>query len=437
MNKLIFLFLAGVAICGTACNSDRDEVVPSPIPEPPEAAVFADGDTWVPVAPLPAGRAEFGPVDLSESQKALVARQNDFALRLYGEISGGVAGNSVISPVSLNLDLGMLANGACGETLDEMRSILGMEPQMTAGDFNRTNKTLIEGLVSADKTSRISLAGSIWIDNRLEVVKDFVDINCDNYFAGIYRRQLSAVETMDEINSWAEENTEGIINNLLAKPLEDEARMTLANALYFYGSWVDSFDKELTHKAGFLCNSGKSVQADMMVYSKREVEYACSDGCEAVYLPFGNGAYRMSLILPDKDRDIDMFASALTSGMLDRLHAGAGIVENVLMLPKFEVAAETRFRETFDKLGFGRIFGQSADFSGISPARRLFIDDIIQKAVVKVDEEGAEGAAATLVVLDTSAGPDAGPIIFNRPFVFLISEKSTGAILFIGSVKEL
>lgn len=433
MKKITFCLVFVAGLCVVSCSSDDVMKDPEPVICPVEA-VYAEGEDWSPASAKPEARKDYEAISLSSEEKEMIARQNEFALNVFRELSRIREYNTLFSPVSLSLNLSMLANGADGATLEELSAALG-----SSDGLNALNKKLIDGLVSADKTSRISIANSIWVRPEFDLLEEFVRTNCDNYYADIFRRNLSLKATMDEINAWVEENTSGIIKNMLDKPLEDVVPLTLANAVYFYGSWVNSFDKEFTKEESFNNLGGDLSKVEMMRYSQNEIVYSENDFARAAYLPFGNGAYEMTLILPNKDVDFEAAMSSLTveaiNGLQDRKE------DNVIPLsvPKFEVLGDITLKSAMTAVGYGKIFEESADFSRINPQSPLYIGDIIQKSKIKVDEEGAEGAAATLEIMCTSPGPDVEipTMYFNRPFIFLLTEKSSGAILFVGNVKKL
>lgn len=257
---------------------------------------------------------------------------------------------------------------------------------------------------------------------------------CDTYQASIYRRQLDTETTLNEINSWAEKSTGGLINPMIEKPLASNSRMVLANAFYFRGLWATPFDKNDTYKSKFSCLDGTETTVDMMVYPDDTVSYTEGDILTTVYLPFGNGAYNMTFILPNEGVDLETAEATMTAEKLNTLASKAVKQPRALMIPKYSISDETYLRESLKTLGFEKIFSNDAYFPCINPYESLWVDDIIQKSIITVDESGAEGAATTITKMDNAA---AAPIILNRPFIFLISEKSSGAILFVGDVKQL
>ena len=432
MNYPALLLSGGILLSLAACSSDKGEDTPVP----PTDVQFAQGNSWEATQGLPEARTRYEPIPLTEAERTMIVAQNDFALDLFRGLSAESAENTLLSPVSLSLDLGMLSNGAAGRTLADIAVMTGIAGKFSLRNLNTLNRKLIEGLISADRSSRISVANSIWIESGYDVMTDFIEQNRAGYYAAIYRRDLSAVSTMEEINTWIARNTQGIIPSMLSQPFSEETRLTLANALYFYGSWVNSFDKSLTRKAPFTCMDGSLSQVDMMRYSENTVMCAYGEKLRAVYLPFGNKAYQMTFILPDRGVSLQEAKATLTADGLLRLESMKKEQFAPLEIPRFEVKGDLRLKNQLDKMGYGNMFTDKADFSLITPNDRLYVNDILQKAVVKVDEEGAEGAAATLIVMDSNSGMD-DALFFNRPFIFTISETSSGAILFVGDVKTL
>lgn len=430
--SIITIFVISLTVMGmSSCNSDNGvEETPLPV-ETPEIAA---GDSWEATATLPEGRTEYAAIGIGEGDREIIAGQNDFALDLFRELSKADKENSLLSPVSLSLNLGMLANGAAGSTLDELFKMTGVEGENGIARLNSLNKTLMEGLAGADKATELSLANSLWIDSGYDVTDDFIKSNCDNYYASIYRRVLCSDPTKEEINRWADKHTKGIINPLLEKNISDDTRIVLINALYFYGTWANPFNSKETYTSKFTCQDGTKVNADLMVYPEIYFDFAENSLFEAFYLPFGNGAYRMTFLLPKKGVNLETAEAGVTSGELSRLEKNIFRQGGELLVPKFTVRAGGYLEETLGKLGYHNIFSPAADFSGINPEGPLWVDDILQKAEIRVDENGAEGAVSTMTGMDNSVGPR---FAINRPFIFLISEKSSGAILFVGDVKKL
>lgn len=433
MRKLFVTSILASALSLAGCSSEDSA---------PEAGsdtvyIYSDGDTWEPSEPLPDARKDYEAIGLTSDQMNTVDAGNDFALSIFRNISKSETSNSLLSPLSLSLNLGLLANGALGDTYAELAHMTGANPNRGDVDgLGNLNSVLIDGLLSADKSCRISIANSIWIESGFDVLDDFVRNSTDSYRAGIYRRNLDEQSITNEVNSWVGKNTNGVISKLIDRPFSADTRIALANALYFYGSWVHSFDKTLTHKASFSCIDGTVSEVDMMTYSENVVDVAHNDLFRAAILPFGNGAFNIAFILPAKGVSLESAEAAVSAKELRRLESSKRPDCVPLCLPKFEVESDIRLKESIKALGYESIFDTTADFGNINHLTPLWVDDIMQKAVVKIDEEGAEGAAATLTIMDTSAGPDAS-MIFDRPFIFAIYERSSGAILFVGDVKAL
>ncbi len=433
MNYLTLILTGGLIMGLAACGSDNVPDVPG---TETEEIQFAQGDTWEAIEALPEASKTFKSISLSDAERSILSAQNEFALDLFRHLSGDMTANSLLSPVSLSLDLGMLGNGASGKTLADISAMTGLSEGQSQDDLNALNHKLMAGLVSADESSDLSLSNSIWLQKNFEVASDFVEKNCLNYYAGIYRRDLTINSTIAEMNSWIVKNTKGKIPEMLSRPFSDDTHLTLINALFFYGSWVHSFDRNLTSKAKFTCLDGTESQVDMMTYSRNEVTCATGEKLRAVYLPLGNGAYEMTFFLPRDGVSLAEAREALTCEEFGRLAAEKKEQFASLRMPRFDVSGEVRLRDTLNEMGYGNMFTGSADFSRLSPWDGLFVGDILQRSIIKVDEEGATGAAATLIVMDSTSGQD-DSLTFDRPFIFSVTECSTGAILFIGDVKQL
>ena len=373
----------------------------------------------------------------------LAAGNAEFALRLYGVISEK-GGNLFYSPFSISQALAMAYAGARGETETQMADTLHFTlPQAKLHQaFNWLDLELAkrgEGAKGADdKGFRLNIANSLWAQNGFDFQKEFLDTLAENYSSGI--RLVDFVADTENarvtINRWVEEKTENRIKDLLQPGVvNDLTRLILVNAIYFNAAWEHQFPKELTSDAPFNTLDGPPATVKMMHSSEGEgMEYVKGDGYEALDVPYDANELTMTILLPDEGNYI-AFEKSLNARKLDAITATMQPSTVILSMPKFRVESQFSLSDALTKMGMPIAFTDAADFSGMDGRRDLIIQDVIHKAFVDVTEAGTEAAAATAVVMGITSAP-MSPIYFNvdRPFIFLIRDNPTGAILFAGRV---
>lgn len=241
------------------------------------------------------------------------------------------------------------------------------------------------------------------------------------------------------INEWVSDETEGKIEDLIpAGAINALTRLVLANAIYFNAGWQSTFDEDLTEDAAFTLVDGNQKSVPMMSTSDPEsFGYAAGDGYEVVELPYNGGQLSMVIILPEED-GFDVFEANLNAKKLAEVLNNLEIKQVELQMPKFSFESEFGLVGVLRQLGVQAAFDpQVADFSGIDGTKDLSISDVIHKAFVSVDEKGTEAAAATAVVFRLTSMPITDiQITIDRPFMFLIQDKPTGTILFLGRVLD-
>ena len=239
-----------------------------------------------------------------------------------------------------------------------------------------------------------------------------------------------------KINDWISEETEGKIGDLLPPGTVDSlTRLVLTNAIYFNASWTWPFDKGLTQERPFHLAEGGGIRTPMMSETNDSFYgYAMGDGYQAVDMPYSRGEMSMTILLPDAGKFRE-FEDSLSAEVLSRILDVIEIDHVALTMPLFQFESQFNLGETLAGMGMPDAFGGSADFSGMTRTKGLQISEVVHKAFVSVDERGTEAAAATGVVMMVS-GPskDPIPVTVDRPFIFLIRDRATGTILFLGRV---
>jgi len=343
--------------------------------------------------------------------------------------------NLLVSPLSLQTALYMATNGAGGNTLEEMKTVLGISPMNVLG-LNSEYQKLEESFVSAAPETKLSLSNSVWHDDQMSLEEVF-RIQMEEVFkAEVINKDFSAQETVDDINNWANEKTEGKIKKVLEQISNDEV-LFLINALYFIGDWKEGFAEDLTMNRPFNLNGGGEVDVPMMNVTGMRSAYLGED-YSAVDLSFKGDEYSMTFILPKEGVSPSAFASEndMASLLTDLYDTQLQTSHIVLSLPKFEIANKHQLKDLLIGLGMKDAFSKSsADFSFLGSAGgNLFITKVIQDSYLKIDEKGAEGAAVTTIGVGVTSLPQ--PVEFNRPFLFTIRHIESGAMVFMGSVQN-
>ncbi len=377
--------------------------------------------------------------NLPEKSAQLISADNQFGLELFRRVTEKAKPdeNTMISPLSVALALSMTYNGAAGETKREMEEALKLQG-LTTDQINKAHQALVRALKSADPDVLLEIANAIYHEQRMPVREEFVTVNEEYYDAKVSGLDFSSPATLNTINGWVNEKTRGKIPTILDQ-IDPDLRMVLLNAVYFNGIWKTKFDPKGTHKLPFLMGDGTSEEVETMSL-ETALEYTSNDLFSGVHLPYGKGDYQMTVFLPDRNKTTADLIAALdhekwTAWMKDFRKEEKVVVS----MPRFKFSWKMKLNEVLDDMGMKKAFQPYvADFSGMTGFKDLFIGYVIHKTFVDVNENGTEAAAVTAVGMFTTSMPVDPPkkIYFtvDRPFLFTITEKSTGAILFIGEM---
>jgi serpin B len=380
-------------------------------------------------------------IELSDAEVKMANEGNAFAAELFSVIHKNETkeDNIVISPLSLNMALAMVWNGANGETKQAIQKAMGMS-DYSQSEVNAYFKKLREALVKTDPTVKLAIANSIWSKKGFPVKQDFYNVNKDWYSAEVKELDFSSPSAADIINQWCSDNTNGLIKKMIESIPEDVV-MYLINALYFKGEWSDKygFVASSTKNEPFYKENGQSTTVKMMQQSN-QLGYYSDKYLASTALSYGNGAFSMVFILPNQNVSFDKMLEQLKQpDYWNRCLNPSGSYEVNLYVPKFKIEYEKKLNETLAQLGMGIAFSSRADFLGISDIP-LKISQVKQKACIEVNEKGSEAAAVTVVEMGlTSAGPSTPQKVTfraDRPFLFAIKENSTGTVLFMGKIGE-
>ncbi|MFO0550969.1 MAG: serpin family protein [Polyangiaceae bacterium] len=399
-------------------------------------------------------------VDIAPATNAqLVKGSNALGLALYGRLASG-DGNLALSPASISIALSMTYGGAKGETAAQMDKVLGFDAPPTQA--MRAMGALQSSLTRAGQPITLRIANQLFAEKTYTFEQSYLDATLASFGAPVERVDFKkdAEGTRRHINTWVERQTEKRIKELLPNGvLKPTTRLVLINAVYFKGRWESPFDASATSDQDFTLAKGKKAKVPTM-HQMANFGFAEGAGARVVRLPFtartsdddedqpaaGAPEYGLYIVLPTDVAGLPALERALDATALDKLLAGVTYKFVDLALPKFEVAPEasTSLAENLTSLGMKDAFDmERADFTGIAnppdPAARLFIQEVLHKALVRVDEEGTEAAAATAVMMGEGTGmPPRPEVVFNadHPFLFVLREDTTGMILFLGRVVD-
>lgn len=379
------------------------------------------------------------PIELGTRSAEKVAADNAFAFDFFRETLATAPAadkiNAFVSPLSLTMALGMLYNGTSPEAAAEMEKALGMAG-LTPGEINVHYQTLAKALLAADPRTALAIANSIWARDGFPVKPAFYDINREYYNAEARSLKFDQA-AVDLINKWCADNTNNKIPEIL-KAIPDGAVMYLINAVYFKGQWKYTFNKSDTRDEDFRLAGGSTKKVKMMS-QETDMPFYQNETFKCADLPYGNGAFSMMLMMPtDENTPLDELVAKLDADTYNKAVDGLYETGFKLKLPRWKQECGFKLVDAARNLGMNLIFRDDLPVSplvGISDVDpTLHVSGIMQKTFVEVNEEGTEAAAVTIVeTVATSVGPSGPPeFIADRPFLYLIRERSTGTILFMG-----
>lgn len=401
------------------------------------AASPSTGDIALARADVP--RASAGPDDAAAAAAAI----NAFGVDLYPAFAADSA-NTVFSPASIALALGMARAGARGQTATEMDAVLH---ELAADDHAGWLNALDQALAGRSGTYRdmgenalevaLRIANAPFAQRDMPLEPSYLDALAARYGAGLrlvdYKTDTEGAR--QRINGWVADQTEGRIPELLVPGvLTPLSRLTLANAIYLKAPWLTAFPAESTADGAFTRPDGSTVTVPLMSLSE-SMRYAAGTGWRAVEVPYVGGSLAMTVIVPD---DLAAFEQGMSADGLAAVTAALAETQVSLALPRFSIETKTELADVLAALGMPSAFDDArADFSGITTAEQLVISAVIHQANIDVDEKGTEAAAATAVVMRAGAMP-AEPVTLrvDRPFIYALRDLPTGAILFLGRVTD-
>ena len=373
---------------------------------------------------------------LNEKQQAVIDAGNQFGLSLFQEVNifEKEGKNIFISPLSISMALGMTLNGAYNSTLDQMKTAMFFS-KLSNDNVNKTYRYLLDNLISLDPKVSLQIANSIWYKNTFNVLPDFLNTNISYFDATVSPLDFNDPTAKDVINNWVKTKTNDKIKTIIDQ-IEDNMVMYLINAIYFKGQWKYQFKKTDTRNVDFIKTDNTIISVPMM-HLKSDMKFLVNDLFRAVELPYGEGNYSMLVMVPEGSNNVNHLVDALNpenwNNWLSAMHVSKDADIN---LPKFKFEYELKMNNVLKAMGMTEAFEAGmADFSRINPDADLYITEVKHKSFVEVNEEGTEAAAVTSVGIGFTSMPD-NYFIANKPFLFIIKEKNTNAILFIGKIME-
>jgi len=369
---------------------------------------------------------------LNKKSAEIIQADRQFAFELFREVYGiSQEDNLMISPLSVSYALGMTYNGSAGDTREAFRQVLHYG-EWTDLEVNESYKDLMSQLVTLDDHVKFSIANSIWYRLGYEVLEAFITTNREYFDALVEELDFSDPEAVNTINDWIEEKTNGKISDMLDF-IPPDAVMYLVNAIYFNATWKYQFDREDTFEDNFNLEGGTLHRCDFMKV-EGSFNYTSQEDFTAVELPYGDSAFSMVVLLPNPGVTVADLVEEMNAENWNAWFEHSHFTEIPVELPKFKYKFKSLLNEPLIDLGLGIAFTDTADFSNIKPESGIYISRVIHQTFIDVKEEGTEAAAATVVeMVDSTNG---APFLFraDRPFLYVIKENSTGAILFMGKV---
>lgn len=413
MTLAMMAMMMGLASCGTTKNADNSKK------NQQDDLVASRED----------GLMDDNYLILSDAQRDIIENNNAFALNLFSQMKG--FDSKVVSPMSVSYLMGMLANGTDGQTRQEIMKAIGCE-KVSLRDLNEFYQMLITRANYFDKATTINIADYIALNCHYQLKDGFASTMQNYYKAGVESLDFSKASTLKRINRWCSDHTDGMIPKIIEQ-VDADAVSYIMNAIYFNGTWTDKFDTRQTKLENFQSYT-RDIKKTQMMHRNGKYQYMDNADFAAVNLPYGNGSYSMTVILPNRGKSIDEVMAGLDAKKVSELRRSMDECVVDLKLPRFTISQETSLNDIISKLGAPTMFTSGADFSNFASGN-LSISKMLQKAKIEVSEEGTKASAVTMaMVAMTALRPEPRKVEFhaNRPFIYMITEHSTGAILFMG-----
>lgn len=368
----------------------------------------------------------------------LIDGNNDFALAMYNLLKGQSKGNLFYSPYSISLIMAMVYAGAKDETAFQIAD--AMRYKLTQDNLHPAFNFLSQSLAAHTRDENsfsLKIVNDIWTQKDYYFEQDYIDTLTKHYGSDL--RKLDFISSPEPsrkiINEYINEQTCNLIKDLIPKgAINAFTRLVLTNAIYFKAQWQKMFDKNTTFDGIFKLDDNSEVTVPMMA-QKSFFKYTKNSSCQAIELPYKGSDIAMTIILPN---ELASFEETLNNVNLKEILNSMTLQKVKLQMPKFKFESSLNLKNALASLGMPVAFDAlKADFGGISPLEKLYLQEVLQKALVIVDEKGTEAAAATAAICGCSCMPHpifTEQMIIDRPFIFFIHDLETKSILFMGRV---
>ena len=387
-------------------------------------------DNTVVVTPSNSTDMDEAYLTLSDAQRDIVNRNNVFALQLFNQVSDH--SSKVVSPLSVAYLMGMLANGADGVSQQEILKAIGCEG-IDINDLNSLYQNILQTADRLDQQTTVSIANYIAVNKAYRLRPQFVSTVTDHYMAGVESLDFSNPATVKHINNWCSKHTDGMIPSIIDQT-DPAAVSYLMNAIYFKGTWQNKFNAKDTKLENFRGYT-RDIQKVEMMHQIKKLFYAENKDFKAVDLPYGNGSYRMLVLLPNEGKNIQEIMKGLDEEKLNQISQNMENCMVNLKLPRFTIEQELPLNAIISDLGAPSMFvAGKANFSHFADGN-FFVSKMLQKAKIEVNEQGTKAAAVTAAVMLTAMAPEETrnvEFIADRPFVYMIQDSQSGGILFMG-----
>ena len=383
-------------------------------------------------AELEARRNPYKALSLSTKSAEFVGKGNStFTFEFIDRVNSAAGGSYFVSPLSLQFLLGMTLSGAQGETAAEICNVLGYGAGETDA-VNAYSLEMLKQLPTLDKRTKLTIANAIFVDKGYPLLDTYESALQKYYAAEVDNLDFSDnAATLNRINDWCSQNTGGLFKKILDK-VDPDVMAYLLNAMYFKSRWAEQFDKKKTSTEEFVRGGSDRTQVQMMKHDKK-FDYAENEKFQAVRLPYGNGAYSMLVLLPKKGFGVSDITAYLKNTDWDEFRTRMDRYDVDLWLPKFETTYHIDLKQMLSAMGMPLAFNPSGADFGAMANPSPYLSAVTQDAIIKVDEEGTEAAVVSKAHFGkTAAYFESAVFHADHPFLYLITEQSTGAVLVAG-----
>ena len=373
------------------------------------------------------------PITLTVTMQKRVNQDNEFAFDIFKKTSNeSNQANVLISPLSISIALGMTLNGATDETKTGIEKALKMSG-LTLDNINDYYKVMQTTLPTIDPKTTLNIANSIWYKTGYPVKTEFLTVNKNYFNAEVREMDFSQAWAKDTINNWIARKTNNHIKDMLDQ-IPADVVMYLINAVYFKGMWKQPFNVKATKETNFT-NYLNTQQKVNMMYQKDTFSYFANEKAQYLDMPYGNNAFSMTVILPTQISSINEVLETLDAESWNLTLNKMESEEVMVYLPRFKSKSKFLLNNVLKSMGMARAFEDNDEFRNMANSD-LYISRVLHDTAIEVTEEGTVAAAATIVEMTEKAMFNS---IFNanRPFIYIIREKSTGVILFIGKTDNI